>query len=165
MLTVRTAPVRTAPVRTTPVLDRSLDRAFDQLVTSFFENRRSATGPVIDAGWQDDAYVLTVDLPGVPASAVTVEVAGQALALRVATPSLEWQRSIRLGGRLDPEKVVASHVDGRLTVRIGTVDAPVARRIEVSTAPAETPAIEAASSEAASSEPADAQSNDTNAAG
>lgn len=154
MLTVRTAPAFDRSV------DRSLDRAFDQLVTSFFENRRSAAGPVIDAGWQDDTYVLTVDLPGVPASAVTVEVAGQALALRVATPSLEWQRSIRLGGRLDPEKVVASHVDGRLTVRIGTVDAPVARRIEVSTAPVETPAIEAASSE-----PADAQSNETNVAG
>ena len=140
MLTVRTAPHR---------LDRSFDRAFDQLVGSFFENRRAATGPVVDASWQDDTYVLTADLPGVPASAVTVEVAGQTLSLRAATPTLDWQRSVRLGGRLDPEKVAANHVDGRLTVRIGTVDAPVARRVDIATTPVETAAIEAVSSEPA----------------
>lgn len=150
-------------VRTAPAFDRSFDRAFDQLVGSFFDNRRAATGPVVDAGWEDDSYVVTADLPGVPASAVTVDVAGQTLTVQVTTPSLDWQRSVRLGGRLDPEKVTASHVDGRLTVRIGAVDAPVARRVEIVTTPVETPAIEAAAVDA--EQTADGQSNDTNVAG
>lgn len=150
MLTVRTAPVRTTPLRTSAPtrvspFDRSFDRAFDQLVGSFFDNRR-ASGPVLDAGWQGDTYVLTVDLPGVPANNVAVEVAGTTLTLTVTSGSAtsgtddqadrsEWRRSLRLGGRLDPDKVEASHVDGRLTVRIGTVDAPVARRVSIATAP------------------------------
>ena len=67
-----------------------------------------------------------------------------------------------IGYELDPGEVVRllGYVPGRRAPA-----APVARRIEVSTAPVETPAIEAASSEAASSEPADAQSNDTKVAG
>ncbi len=128
------------------MLDRSFDRAFDQLVGSFFDHRRAA-GPVVDAGWQDDAYVLTVDLPGVPASAVDVQVAGRTVTLQATTPTLDWRRSVRLGGRLDPEQVSASHIDGRLAVRIGTVDAPVARQVAISTTPPATPAIEAADDE------------------
>ena len=54
---------------------------------------------------------------------------------RATTDALVWHRSIRLGGRLDPQKVEASHVDGRLTVRIGAVDAPAARKVEIATAP------------------------------
>jgi HSP20 family protein len=177
MLTIRTTPIRTTPIRTAPIrtspFDRSVDRAFDQLVGSFFESRRAA-GPVVDASWQGGTYVLTVDLPGVPATAVDVSVAGTTLTLTVATDSLEWQRSVRLGGRLDPDKVEASHVDGRLTVRIGTVDAPTARKVEIGTAPL--PALESAGEPAASAaidasstdtatEPDHGQSSDTNSAG
>lgn len=169
MLTVRTTPIRTTPIRTgAPIrvspFDRSFDRAFDQLVGSFFDNRR-ASGPVVDASWQGDTYVLTVDLPGVPASQVAVEVAGTTLTISATSGAddqadrSEWRRSLRLGGRLDPDKVEASHVDGRLTVRIGTVDAPVARRVDVATAPlpqleapAEPAAIDTTSTDTASAE-------------
>ena len=160
MLTVRTTPLRPLTV------DRSLDRAFDQLVGSLFEPRRSA-GPVVDASWQGDTYVLTVDLPGVPASAVDVEVTGTTLALHVSTDQLDWHRSVRLGGRLDPDKIEASHVDGRLTVRIGSVDAPEARRVQIATTPLtaieqpdEQAAIEAEASDATSD-----QSSEANDAG
>lgn len=171
MLTVRTVPgTRVDRIAASP-FDRTFDRAFDQLVGSFFENRRSA-GPVVDASWQGDRYVLTVDLPGVPSSAVSVDVAGQTLTLSVATEQLSWQRSIRLGGRLDPDKIEASHVDGRLTVRIGTVDEPTARAVQIATTPLPqltTPAdqaIEATSqsNEQPNEQPTD-QSNDTNTAG
>ena len=125
--------------------DRSFDRAFEQLTNSFFDSRRQP-GPVVDGVWRDDEYVLTVDLPGVPADAVTVEVAGRTLSLGARTDQMEWQRTLKLGGRLDPEKVSANHVDGRLTVRIGTFDEPEARRIAIDTAPV-APAIEATSEE------------------
>lgn len=110
--------------------DRNLDRAFEQLTNSFFETRRPA-GPVVDGAWRNDEYVLTVDLPGVPASAVNVEVTGDTLALEARTDEMHWQRTLRLGGRLDPDKISAHHVDGRLTVRIGTYDEPEARKVAI----------------------------------
>jgi HSP20 family protein len=113
--------------------DRSIDRAFDQLTNSFFETRRGANGPLVDGVWADDHYVLTVDLPGVPADAVCVDVTGSTLTLGAKTDTLEWERSLRLGGRLDPDKIHARHVDGRLTVKIGTVDEPEARSIAIDT--------------------------------
>ncbi len=141
--------------------DRSFDRAFEQLTNSFFDTRR-AQGPVVDGAWTDDEYVLTVDLPGVPAEAVSVEVTGTTLTLGATTDSLDWKRSLRLGGRLDPDKVGANHRDGRLTVRIGAVDEPEPRSIAIDTSAPER-AIEAQSSEAASDDQSDEMtSTDTN---
>lgn len=124
--------------------DLNFDRAFEQLTSSFFDQRRSA-GPVVDGAWSDDHYVITVDLPGVPADAVSVEVTGDQLSIEAHTDQMQWQRSLRLGGRLDPEQVTAHHVDGRLTVRIGTYTEPTARKIAIATTPPAV-AIEAESS-------------------
>ena len=130
--------VRHRPV--SPAFD--LDRAFEQLTTSFFDTRRPA-GPVLDGAWSDDEYVLTVDLPGIPADAVDVSVRGTTLSVGVDHDGFTWSRSLRLGGRLSPDKVTARHLDGRLTVRVGVVDEPEARQIEIATV---APAIEATSS-------------------
>lgn len=124
-----------------PAFDRNFDRAFEQLTNSFFDTRR-ATGPVLEGSWSGADYVLTVDLPGVPASAVDVSVSGTTLSIAVAHDEFTWSRDLRLNGRLSPDKVDAHHVDGRLTVHIGAVDEPEARAITVSTS---APAIEAAS--------------------
>jgi HSP20 family protein len=122
----------------TPTFDRNLDRAFEQLTSSFFDHRRS-TEPVVEGVWSEGDYMLTVDLPGVPADAVDVSVRGTTLTIAVDHDELTWTRSLRLGGKLSPDKVDARHLDGRLTVRVGAVDEPEARTIEISTA---TPAIE-----------------------
>lgn len=135
-------------VRHRPTTARALDpfdRAFDQLTASFFEPRRRS-GPHLEATWNDEALVLTVDLPGVPADAVSVEVAGRVLTLGVDTDSYQWSRSLTIGERLDPDKVEARHVDGRLTVKLGAVDEPEARRVAIDTSPA--PAIEATADDA-----------------
>lgn len=141
----------------TPAFERPIDRAFEQLTNSFFDTVRSTT-PVVDGAWIDDDYVLTVDLPGVPAEAVSVEVTGTTLTLGATTDSLDWTRSVRLGSKLDPEKVRAQHVDGRLTVRIGVVDQPEARKVAIETTAPERAIT--ASSEAADT--IDVQSTDTN---
>ena len=131
-----------------PTFDRNFDRAFDQIANSFFDTRRS-TGPVLEGSWSGDDYVLTVDLPGVPASAVAVSVSGTTLTIAVDHDQLTWSRDLRLNGRLSPDKVEARHVDGRLTVHIGAVDAPEARAIEISTS---APAIEATSTDESDAE-------------
>jgi HSP20 family protein len=132
--------------------DRSFDRVFEQLTNSFFDSRRQP-GPSVEGAWNDDEYVLRIDLPGVPAEAVTVDVTGSTLLLSAVTDTMEWQRSLKLGGRLDPDKVQAHHVDGRLTVRIGTYDEPEPRRIQIDTAPI--PAAIEATAEQSSDEPSD----------
>jgi HSP20 family protein len=144
----------------TPTLgfDRSFDRAFEQLTSSFFDTHRSP-GPVVNGAWVDDEYVITVDLPGVPAEAVSVEVTGDTLSLAAKTDSLDWHRSLRLAGRLDPDKIDARYVDGRLTVRVGTVGEPAARTIAIDTTPPDR-AIETTTSDTAG-ERADDQSTDT----
>jgi HSP20 family protein len=146
--------------------DRSLDRTFDQIASSFFEPRRRS--PIVDAEWRDDELVLTVDLPGVPADAVSVEVAGRNLTISARTDALDWSRQLQLGTSLDPSKVTARHLDGQLTVTVGAVDAPQARSIAIdTTAPA--PALEATSEDSSAEQVTDAPVNDqpteTNAAG
>jgi HSP20 family protein len=128
--------------------DRSFDRVFEQLTSSLYDQRR--VGPTVDGRWQEDRYVLTVDLPGIPADAVSVEVTGNTLTMSASTDSFQWQRSLSLGDQLDPDKIEARHVDGRLTVRVGTYDQPEPRRIAIDTSPAQ-PAIEAESSDQAES--------------
>jgi len=150
--------------------DSSFDRAFEQLTQSFLEPRRRV--PTVDASWVDGSLVLTTDLPGVPSEAVTVDVAGRALTIRVQTDALQWERTVQLGTSVDPDKVSARHVDGRLTVTVGAVDAPEVRTIAIDTTPA-VGVIESTSSDAPSdaadddvaSGDTDAQSTDTSSTG
>ena len=121
---------------------RPFDQAFDQLTRSFFAPTALRT-PTVDAAWSDGSLVLTVDLPGVPASAVDVSVAGRTLTVAAHTETLDWERSLRLGNALDPEQVVARHVDGRLTVSVGATPTAEPRRVEIVTEPVEPAAIEA----------------------
>ena len=124
--------------------DSSFDRAFEQLTQSFFEPRRRL--PAVDASWVDGSLVLTADLPGVPAEAVTINVAGRALTIAVLTDEVQWERTVQLGTSVDPDKVSARHVDGRLTVTVGAVDAPEVRTVAIDTTPA-VPAIESVSTD------------------
>ena len=131
--------VRTRPYRPSLAFDRSFDRTFDQLTSSFFTNVKRT--PVVDASWQDGNLVLAVDLPGTPAEHVGIAVSGRTLTIKVAGEQSAWERSLRLGAALDAEQVAANYVDGRLTVTVAAAAQPEARTIEVSTsAPA---AIEA----------------------
>jgi HSP20 family molecular chaperone IbpA len=136
--------VRTRPYRPAFTFDRSLDRTFDQLTSSFFTNVKRT--PIVDASWHDGSLVLAVDVPGTPSEQVGVAVSGRTLTISVTGEGSTWERSLRLGAALDAEQVSATYVDGRLTVTVAAAAQPAARTIEISTsAPAaievaETPA-------------------------
>ena len=123
--------VRTRPYRPSFAYDRSFDRTFDQLTSSFFANVKRS--PVVDASWQDGNLVLAVDLPGTPADHVGVAVSGRTLTLSATTEHSSWERSLTIGAALDAESVTAQHVDGRLTVTVAAAAQPEARTIEIST--------------------------------
>jgi len=150
---VRTRPYR--PALSLHAFDRSLDRTFEQLTRSFATS--SARTPVVDASWQDGDLVLTVDLPGVPAEHVNVTVAGRTLTLSATTEHSSWERSMSLSSALDPEQVTATHLDGRLTVKVAAAAKPAARTIEISTS---APAAIPASAETADEGSADSSAED-----
>jgi HSP20 family protein len=123
--------VRTRPYRPTFAVDRSFDRTFDQLTSSFFSTVKRT--PIVDASWHDGGLALTVDLPGTPADQLDVSVSGRTLTISAKSDTSSWERSLRLGEALDPEHVSASYVDGRLTVTVGAFAKPEPRAIEIST--------------------------------
>lgn len=152
--------------------DSSFDRTFEQLTQSFFEPFRRL--PAVDSSSVDGSLVLSVDLPGVPSEAVNIEVAGRSLTIGVHTDELQWERTVQLGTSVDPEKVSARHVDGRLTVTVGAVDTPPTRTIAIDTGSSspvpsaiESTTTEDATDEAAPSEGAadDDQSTATSSTG
>jgi HSP20 family molecular chaperone IbpA len=112
-------------------IDRSFDRTFEQLTSTLFAPVRRS--PEVIASWDSDTMVLTVDLPGVAPEQVSVETSGQNLTLAADTDTIQWTRTLQIGSALDLDKIEAHYLHGRLTVRIGAVDAPETRRITVST--------------------------------
>ncbi len=153
-------------VRTRP-FNPALDRAFDQLTSSFLTGARRSEShrslarrtPAVDAAWHDGSLVLTVDLPGTPADAVGVGVAGRTLTVSVNAPDTSWERSVRLGAALDPEQVSANYVDGRLTVTVAPVASAEPRSIAISTEPAAPPAIDTGETTETGDQPEDATSD------
>jgi HSP20 family protein len=128
----------------------SFDRTFQQLAGSFFtppSNRRM--GPALEGTWRDDTLVLTVDMPGVPREAVSVDVVDRKLTVAVHHEAdgeqLAWSRTVQLGGTLDLDRVSARYADGRLTVTVPPTPSAEPRRIAidgVGETPIDAPAIE-----------------------
>lgn len=114
-----------------------IDRAFHHLTSSLFTAAPATwrTGPTVQGAWRGDDLELTVDLPGVPRDAVAVEVADRSVTITVEHSAdheqMRWSRTFTLGGSLDPDRVAARYVDGRLTITVPPVSKAPARRIEL----------------------------------
>ena len=133
----------------------SFDRTFQQLTNSLFApSAQRRIGPALDGSWRDDTLVLTVDLPGVPREAVSVEVTDRKLTIAVRHEAdgeqLSWSRTVQLGGSLDPDGVSARYADGRLTVIVPPTPAAAPRQVAID-GPAQSPAVDVTSSDAADS--------------
>ena len=124
--------------------DDYFDRMFDQR-TGMLRDTTTLRTPIIDSSWHDGTLTLTVDLPGVPDDAISVDVAGRVLTISVRTDDMEWSRSMTLGDALDPEQVTARYLHGRLTITVAP--APDAQRraipVQVVTTAIESPATPA----------------------
>jgi HSP20 family molecular chaperone IbpA len=150
MLVTRPRPVS----RTNRSFD-PFDRAFAQLSAGLLASTPVWRGaPSVTPTWRGDQLELTVDLPGVPRDAVSVEVADRTVTIAVehaverdgGGEELRWSRAIQLGGALDPDSVIARYVDGRLTVTVSPAPKPAARRVELTDGNAAEP-IDAASTD------------------
>lgn len=130
-----------------------LRREMDRLFNDFLPNR-SGEGtdsavwmPRADLAESEDAFFLSLDLPGIPAEQVDVTLEDDTLTIsgkrEVAEETREGRfhrierhygrflRSFQFNTPVDAENIEASFNDGVLTVRVGKAEASKPRRIEV----------------------------------
>jgi HSP20 family molecular chaperone IbpA len=116
--------------------DRRFDRTFAQLANLAFGGAsvEGTFGPRVAATWNDGAYVLTLDVPGIPEEALSVSVTGRILVLDVNTDELTWNQRIRLPQTVDVESTSATYANGRLTVTVPVAPEAQPRKVEITVA-------------------------------
>ena len=140
---------RFTPARELSLLRREMDRLFND----FLPNASSEDGaspvwmPRADLAETDDAYVLSLDLPGIPADDVEVTMEDDTLTIsgerkaphdqdegryhRMERSYGRFLRSFRFAAPVDAEHVEATAEDGVLTIRVAKAEASKPRRITV----------------------------------
>lgn len=150
-------------VRFTPGFD--VDSAFDDLVRRSLGSA-ATWSPAADIHLEGPDAVITLEVPGVAAGGVEIEVKERSLivrgkrvqhtsedsdeqgrrTLRREIRRGEFSRAFRLPAHVTPDAVQASYDDGMLTIRVvGAQPAPISQRITIANldAPqAESPAVE-----------------------
>lgn len=127
-------------MRTDPF--RDLDRLTQQV---FGTAARPAVMP-IDA-WRDgEKFIVELDLPGVQADSLDIDVERNVLTVRAERPALDqsremvsaerprgvFSRQLFLGDNLDTDKIEANYHDGVLRLTIPVAERAKPRRIEIS---------------------------------
>ena len=93
--------------------------------------------PVTRIRETEDAYRLSIDLPGVPSDAIEVEARGRGLRLRADRIDAEdglhlrYERLLTLPDGADPGGVEARHEDGVLLLRVPKRAEAMPRRVEI----------------------------------
>ena len=128
------------------LLRREMDRLFDGTLTAD-DPATAVWSPRADVAETDDAYRLSLDLPGIDRDTMDVTLDDGTLKIsgerhhrseqsdgrvhRVERAHGRFFRSFTLGNDVDPEAIEAHYDDGVLTVEIGKSAAKQPRRIEV----------------------------------
>lgn len=136
------------PMRELSLLRREMDRLSNEL----FPSRQSDDGsavwmPRADLAETDEAWILSLDLPGLSADDVEVTLEDDTLTIsgerevsqeqkegrfhRIERSYGRFFRTIQFGSPVDPDNIEASFEDGVLTVRVAKAEASRPRRIEV----------------------------------
>lgn len=124
-----------------------MDRLFDDVFTGDREGARTVWSPRADVAETDDAYRLSLDLPGIDRDTLDVTLDDGTLKIsgerrhqsertdgrvhRVERAHGRFFRSFALGNDVDPDAIEASYDDGVLDVRIGKSAKAQPRRIQV----------------------------------
>ena len=94
--------------------------------------RTRVSHPRIDLASNDEAVLLTADLPGVPSDGLTVEIERGVLRLQGRrSDTMEYRRALRLPEGLDSENISAALKNGVLTITLPRAASSKPRRIEV----------------------------------
>jgi HSP20 family protein len=124
-----------------------LDRLFDRVSRDLGANRRGspflgAATPAVNVWGNDDALLVTSEIPGIDPASIGITVHGDTLTVkgkRVFAPaqeqqaerSAEFQRSIQLPYRIDGERTEARCRDGVLSISLHRIASDKPRSIAV----------------------------------
>jgi len=111
----------------------------------------------------DDAFVATIDLPGVSPASIDVDVDGRVLTVRAertrpqgdvrwllrGRPAGTFTRRFTLGETVDAERISAAYTDGVLTLTVPVAEQSRPRKVEVTTGAHVSAAVEQDSMEQA----------------
>ena len=132
--------------RSTSVLHDEIDRLFDGLFDRTWSGKVNAFLPAAEIHETPEAFVVSLDLPGVAASDVKVSLVGDTLTIRGekkpageknGSPSRServygsFERSFTLGAAVNTDQVKATYRDGVLEVRVPKAEEAKVREIEV----------------------------------
>lgn len=118
---------------------RTLEQTFGALGFASRAAERTGWAPVADVEEQDDAYVVQVELPGVKAEDVTIELVGNELTVTGEVKEEERngvvRKRMRRYGRFDyrialPDQLDAENVDAKLSDGILRVRVPKSERAQ-----------------------------------
>ncbi len=130
----------------------ALRREMDRLMDNFLPNRNEGEtnafwAPRTDLAETDDAFVLTIDLPGINRDEVEITFEDGALKVsgerqinreqensqfhRIERSYGRFFRAFRFGENADPEHIEANFDDGVLTISVGKREQSKPRRIEI----------------------------------
>lgn len=104
----------------------------------------------------DDAFVAAIDMPGMNASSIDIDVDGTVLTVRAErtrpTEGVRWlargrragafARRFTIGEGVDVERIAADYTDGVLTLTLPVAEKAKARKIEVTTGTNPTAVVE-----------------------
>jgi HSP20 family protein len=127
-------------MRTDPV------REFDRLAQQLLGTAARPAAMPMDAWREGDAFFVALDLPGVTADSIEVDVERNVLFVRAERavppreheliaaerPSGVFSRQLILGDNLDTDAIAASYEAGVLTLRIPVAERAKPRRITIS---------------------------------
>jgi len=142
-------------MRTDPIRD------FDRLAQQLLGTASRPSAMPMDA-WRDgDEFVVELDLPGVDADSIDIDVERNVLTVKAQRPQPDghheyvaaerprgvFSRQIVLGDALDTERVRAGYDAGVLTLRVPIAERAKPRKISIATAPTAPQALETTAAE------------------
>lgn len=141
--------LRRGPARELDVLRREMDRLFDDFVPTPRSASPTVWAPRADIVETNDAYLLSLDLPGIDRDALditfedgTLKVSGERRATsehqdgrfhRVERSYGRFFRSFTLGADIESDAIEAEFGDGVLELRVPKAETAQPRQIEVRT--------------------------------
>jgi HSP20 family protein len=130
-------------------LDRlrsEMDRLFGRYAAGAPSEQGVVVRPVMRLQETEEAYRVSVDLPGVPSEAIEVEAQGQGLRVRAirggadAGYEARYEQFLTLPQGVDADRIEGRHVDGVLELTIPKPEQVKPRRVEIASGAGQRPA-------------------------
>ena len=119
---------------------RDVDRLFNQFWSDLPTRTAAGSSPSFNVNATDDGWRVDVPLPGIDPKDVSLEVAGNNLAIRAEVPSegrnknvSHYEQTLVIPQFLDLEKLTASHRHGMLHLTLPLKESVKPRRVQIDT--------------------------------